>query len=431
MKKFKLTLLLICLLQASACSTFYGGSTNSEGEQSISASPTEVYFEGEEGTVTQYTISFKNRSNTSYLLDNIAFVDNDCGAFSIYNIEDNDGNELYEAGDNLNLTIAADTTIYIQIEFSPISCEQTEFIATLILYYTEDGVDKSETINLSATVVPGLVEETVECDIDDSIEYYDEVGDPTPPRDLPALASGKYYYIKVNKMSAYLQTTEGYTSYAKMVGTQIDLDNIPEEKYFEPIFIPFTSDDDANVVLNSWDECLDFRLPTDPTDPFFSGADLYLISNSTIEGTVLREDTTDDNVDDLGQLDVPNFSFYLKGFINNIESLIQDSTGYFGISASGQLTTGYTESNTFLQNLTELTDDDGETFLNISEDGDDSKMFGKNIRHGTLTLVGILEFSDEDALMQSLAFEALIDTEAYLFVQLEAQIVEVREDETE
>ena len=216
-----------------------------------------------------------------------------------------------------------------------------------------------------------------------------------------------------------------------MVGTQIDLDNIPEEKYFEPIFIPFTSDDDANVVLNSWDECLDFRLPTDPTDPFFSGADLYLISNSTIEGTVLREDTTDDNVDDLGQLDVPNFSFYLKGFINNIESLIQDSTGYFGISASGQLTTGYTESNTFLQNLTELTDDDGETFLNISEDGDDSKMFGKNIRHGTLTLVGILEFSDEDALMQSLAFEALIDTEAYLFVQLEAQIVEVREDETE
>src|SRR3989339_890005 len=109
------------------CSTFYGGTTSSEGEQNITAAPTEIQVMADVNTVGYRTITFTNQSKTdNYEITNMAFVDNDCGAYSLYNILDEAGNMLYQTGDDIAVSVVPGARVDINIRFSPLKCAVTQ-----------------------------------------------------------------------------------------------------------------------------------------------------------------------------------------------------------------------------------------------------------------------------------------------------------------
>lgn len=427
MKTRKQYLLIFLLTLMIGCGSLAGESTtNSVGTQSISADPTILSFEAETNKTVYQSLSFKNRSTENNEITSLAFVGNDCGAFSVYSIQDESDNVLYKSGQTLSVSVVPNATIYIQIQFSPTICETTEYTVSFIIYYSTDSTTKSEAVTLQASVV-GNVAETLDCPEKEALEFYDEIGDPTPSRTLPALEDGHSYYMKVNKLSGYLKTTGGFSGYSMGLSTNLDPNDLVSEAHaYQPVFMPFQTDASANIVIPAWDECQGFSMPSVKTDPFMVGTDINVSSIGDLSGTILRTDTNGDDVDDVGQMDL-DFKMYLKAFINNSESLLQDDTGYFALASTCPLTTGYTESNIYLQEIADLVDYEGETIVPVYEDGDDSFLYGKNLRHGTLTLVGICIFPPEDAMLSGEAYQALIESESYLFLQVQGQIVTVKE----
>lgn len=404
---------LLCLITVN-CSTIYGSSTNSEGNQSISESPTVITFESEVGSTLYKSVTFTNSSEENYEINNLAFVDNDCGAFSIYNITDESENTLYSAGDAISVSVTTGSSVSINIRFSPTSCEITEYTTTFVVYYDTDTTSEAISISLEATVTDNTPD-ALNCE-DSNISYYDEFDNPTE-RTLPVLSDGEIYYLKVKKMSAYMQTTGGFTSFATQVGTHINLDTIDEADQFQPVYLSLTTNDAGDLTVAPVDACVGFDLPSPPTDPFFLGAAVSVTTATEFTGTINRDD-------DPGLIELPDIVFNLSSFINDSNSLLQDSDGFFEINIKTLLTSGETEENEYLDNLADLEDDDGEPFFNISN----SKLVGKNIRHGTVTLVGVAQFqNDDDAKMSNEGIQAILENEAYLFLQIEGLITQIEE----
>lgn len=403
--------LLSLVLFSYACSNFYGGATNSQGNQSITESPTVITFEADVGSTLYKTVTFTNRSGDNYEITNLAFVDNDCGAFSVYNILDSSGNILYQSGQTLSVGVIPGETVAINLRFSPTECEVTEYTTTFIIFYQAQDETQAETVSLEATVTDNTPDAAI-CDKTEP-RYYDEFDNPTE-RTLPVLDSGKKYYIRVDKLSAYIQTTGGFSAFATQVGTNINLDDIPEEDRYVPVYLSFTTDEAGNVFVDEIDACVGFDLPSPTTDPFFLGAPMSVTTAGAFTGTIDRQS-------DPGHFEIPGVVFHLASFINNSNSLLQDPNGFFEVNIEVDLTTGETANNEFLENLTELTDDNGEVFFNIAN----GALVGKNIRHGTITLVGIATFlNDDDAKMSDEGKQAILENEAYLFLQIEGLITQ-------
>lgn len=414
MKTWPQKYLPFCLVALLAhCSTFYGGSTSSTGNQSISEDAAEVVFETNVNTTIYKTVTFTNRSDTNYNISNLALVDNDCGAFSVYSIMDEAGNTLYKSGQTFSVGVVSAETIEIAIRFSPTDCAVTEYTTTLVIYYDAGEESLTEAVSLVARVEGSTVaEEEAEC-TESAISYYDAYDNPTE-RTLPPLDDGEKYYLKIDKMNAYIQTTGGFASYATQVGTEMFLDEIDEEDWFEPVFIPISTDAESVVTVATIDRCLGFRVPAPKTDPFFLGADLVVTSTQEFFGTI-------DRADEPGKFEIPGMELHLYSFINDSGSLLQSSDGLFEVDILTDLATGETAENDYLEARAELTDDDGNPFLNIS----DGKLYGKNIRHGTITLVGIGQFINKDtAVMSNEGLQALFENDAYLFLQIEGTVTQ-------
>jgi len=415
MNNFNKTIITFSLILFISCSSIYGGSTNSEGNQSLSGTPTEITFESDVGVTSYRSIEFNNRSEDHFEITNLAFVNNGCGAFSVHSITDESGNLLYIAGDLISVSVNSGKTVDIIIRFSPTACETTDYTTTFVIYYEQEEDLNTETVSLVAIVSDSAPDAAV-CD-EAEVSYYDEFDNPTE-RKLPALPDGKKYYINVTKMSAYLQTTGGFSSFSTEVGTHINIDTVPEDELFQPAFMPFTTDDDGNLLTDIVDLCVDFSIPTEPTDPYFLGARVHITTESQFSGTI---DRTEENA---GTIEIPGFTIKLSSFVNNSSSLLQNSDGFFEVNVEIELVTTETEENSFLDELVDVTDDDGEKYLNISN----SKLIGKALRHGTVTFVGIgLFLDDDDVKMDDVGVSALINNEAYLFLQLEGLITQVEE----
>jgi len=403
---------LITSLLLASCSSIYGGSTSSTGDQSISSTPTVIEFEANVDTTSYKTVTFTNRSDENYEIYNLALVDNVCGSFSIYNILDASQNILFQAGDSVSVSVVSGETIDINVQFSPTACELTEYSTTLAIYYTTSSdVSSSETITFNALVEDTTPETTV-CGESESRTYYDEYDNPTE-RSLPVLDGDKSYYLKVDTMSAYIQTTGAFLSFATKVGTNINTQYIAEEDLYVPAYIPVYTDEEANVSIPDIDDCAGFVIPSPITDQFFIGADITVTTEDTFTGTIDRDD-------EVGNLTIPGFEIVLYSYINNSNSLLQSTDGEFRVKINVDLTTGYTDSNSYLETLSEEVDDNGDPLLSISGD----QMYGKKIRHGTVTLVGIGTFMDDNPIMSSEGVSGIIDNEAYLFIQLEGIITQ-------
>lgn len=417
---------ILMMIFFASCSTFYGGTTSSTGSQSISASPTELEVSGIVDTTTYRTVSFANSSDSNFEITNMAFVGNDCGAFSVYNILDEAGNVLYRVGDDVSVSVTAGVSVDINLQFSPTSCAMTEYTTTFIVYYTEDSSNKTQSVSLVTTVEDTTLA-PLDCPETGPVDFYDDVGDPAPSRKLPALAADQYYYLKVNTMRAYIKTTGSFSTFATKVGTDINQDAVNEEDRFQSVYLPLTSDGVGAIAIQTIDECAGFIIPSPITDQFFIGAGITVTTSDILTGTV-KIALDDDGTDNIGQINVPGFTAYLKSYINNSQSLLQNTEGYFGLSITADLTTGITESNPYLADVATFTDDEGGEFMNVLADGDDSKLQGSNLRHGLVTLVGVGSFNATDALLSPEGYTGIIENEAYLFLQIDGQIVTAKDE---
>ncbi|MBF0106297.1 MAG: hypothetical protein HQM16_13340 [Deltaproteobacteria bacterium] len=420
MRKGKIIAFLLLVMLCNACSTFYGGATNSEGNQSISNMPAEMLFEAEVGTTVYQSVSFTNRTDGNYEITSLALVDNVCGAFSVYNITGEADEVIYSTGEDKTVIVMPKETVSINIRFSPTPCERTQYVTTFIISYTDSNdVEASKTLNFTASVIDNTPP-VAACAATSALTYYDEYTNPTI-RSLPPLPDGKLYYLKVEKMSAYIQPTESFSQFATEVGTHINLENIPPDQRYKPVYVPLFTDDAGTVTITTIDECVGFVMPSPVTDNFFIGASIAVTTDSQFAGTVIRDDDPATGKVEAGGLTIPNMQFNLYSYINNSNSLLQSADGFFEINIKIDLTTGETASNPLLIELKDLTDDDGAKLLSIVDD----KLVGKNVRHGTVRLVGIGQFLDDEAAkLSNEGKTGLFDGDAYMFLQIDGIITQ-------
>lgn len=382
----------------------------------VSQNPLTISFEAEVNQTLYRTIEFSNLSQENYIINNFAFTNNSCGAFSLFAVTDISDNILYESGEEISISLVPNTTAYIHLRFSPTPCEVKEYETTFLIYYQTDTSSNAETVTLQATVQDNSV--TIACEETEEKEYDDDIGDPTPSRKLPALNDGEKYYLKVENMRAYIQPTGGFTSLAAKVGTDIGLDLISEEDQFQPVYLPFTTDDEGNAYLEEIDECSGFAIPSPVTDTYFLGASVILSTNGVLTGTVERE------IDgEIGRVTFQDFTVTLTSNINNSASLIQNEEGIFQVNIITDLTTGPSETNSYLADIIDEEDDEGDPLLPIIEDGEESYLQGSDLYHGTANFVGVGVFEGTNAKLSGEAESALLDNEAYLFIEIQAKVV--------
>lgn len=409
-KNIVAVLLAIPFVSLVSCG-FYEAGENSVGDQSLSATPVSLTFEGEAGQTYLRTVNFKNRSQEAMVINNMAFVgDLPCrGEFSLYNVLDESGNVLFKQGESINVTVAAGKQIDINVRFSPVYCEEDS--VQMVIYFKEGATQKTAVANFSTVVEQGA--KGVECDAETTtVVYKDSINDPTVPR---ALNEKTTYYFRVDTIRSYIQPPGAFTNYAIQIGTDYNIASIPEDDRFKSIYLPITSDGEGNLTLEEISPCANFALPTPITDTFMRGASAILSSDG-VSGTVSES----------GELNFKNFGATLYAAINNSQSLIQSDDGEFQITINMDLTTSKTIVNESLANITDLTSDSGDQFLSIISDSDGSKMEGDNLWHGTVRLVGVGTFTDEgDGFIgSSIAQEALLGTEpAYLFIEIIGRVV--------
>lgn len=414
----KITYIFILIFTCS-CSTFYGGSTNTEALQDVSDLAPSIDFSGSIGTTSYQSIQFTNRSNDVYQVNNMALDNNSCASFSVHSITNSNGDVLYLSGDVIDVTVHPSETINFNIQFSPQPCAQTSYTSNFLIYYTRNDELFFDTVNLIATV-EGTAPDSVVCE-ENNREYYDEFDNPTT-RTLPALGNDKPYYLKVIKTNGYLQTTQAFVNYSMAVSTHLNLDAIDEADRFQPAYLPIYAKEDGTLTLNAFDQCTNFFFPSPITDRFFLGANTFVTTNDPFTGTIDRETNK-------GRINFENVSINLFSYINNSNSLAQSPEGFFEVNVNVDLTTGLTpiyddyDYSQYLPDLADLVDDEGEQYLNITG----GQLEGRDLRHGTVTLVGVGRFMlDDDTQLSNEAQQALIfeNNEAYIFIQIKGMITQ-------
>lgn len=406
------------ILACSGCSAVQPEEPTSSNFDIVDDAPVEVDFEADVNTTQYRSLSFSNATSANVVISNLAFVNNGCGAFSVFNVTDASGNVIYQSGDDVSVGVTAGASVSIQVKFAPAPCETKTYSTTLIVYYTDGVTAKTRSTTLNATVNDNTV--NIVCPEKAEISYNDGIGDPTPSRKLPALPDGSYYYLKVERMRAYIQPTGGFTSMATRVGTDINAEQVAEEDRFEPVYLPFTTDDAGNAYLQTIDECSGFAIPSPVTDTYFWGAKVILTTAGVLNGTV-------DRSVNVGEVTFQDFAVRLFSNVNNGASLIQNEEGNFAVNLITDLTTGDSSTNSFLPDITDETDDDGEPLLNVVSDGDASVLRGTDLYHGTASFVGVGVFEGTDAMLSGEAQSALLDNEAYIFIQIDAKVVTKKE----
>lgn len=410
-KLFKISISFLILLTFSQCGFFKAGE-NSVGDQSLTAAPVDMVFQAEQGQTYIKTLSFKNRSTETMLINNLAFVgDLPCRSeFSLYNILDQSGNVLYKSGQDISVTVAANQTVDINIRFAPQECESATI--QLMIYYMQNDQSFSTNAALKAEVELGA--SGFDCDAsDEDVVYLDGINDPTTPR---SLNENMTYYFRIDAVRSYAAMPGAFVNYSFPVGTDYNTASIPEEDLYQPTYIPLISDGNGNLTLPDVTPCENVLLPTPITDTNLRGAKAILTIDE-ISGTVTSD----------GKLQFNNVTAGLYAAINNDQSLIQADTGEFRVSIFfDSIGTPKTGAYDVLEQVSEIEADDGGPLLNIISDGEGYKMEGDTIWHSRVTLVGVGYFvnNDDTFVGSTIAEQALLgDETAYIFVQLQGRFV--------
>lgn len=408
--------MLPLLLFFAACSGIQPAEPQ-DANLSITEAPATIAFNGVVNTTSYRILSFTNRNTHVVTLNNLAFVNNDCGAFSIFNITDDENHILYDGETTVAITVPANETLRVNLRFTPTPCERKTYSSLFLIYYDDNGTTRNRSVILNATVEDNTII-APECTLAETITYNDQLGDPTPSRKLPTLPEGESYYLKIERMRAFIQPTGGFASLATKVGSDINVEDVDEDKRFESVFLPITSDGQGNVTILEITGCSGFSLPSPVSDPYFIGTLVALTTPGPKNGTVEISDPAR-----LGEINVNDLEIGLFANINNSSSLLQSAEGNFRVSLVVDLTTGTTPPNLLLQNIADEVDDEGLPLFNLVGSGNNMAMRGKSLRHGTLSLVGVGLFTELNAEMSDEARKGLVENEAYIFVEIAGKIV--------
>lgn len=386
---------------------------------SVTEAPIEISFTGSIGTTGYRSLTFTNQEGHDITINNLAFANNDCGAFSVFNVTDENNSILFDNETAIETIVPMDHTVKINLRFSPTPCELKNYSSIFIIYYDNNGQVASRSVILNATVADGFTPPTTAvCAEPEDIVYNDQIGDPTPSRKLPALPDGETYYLKIERMRAFIRPTGGFASLATKVGSDINVEQVDEDKRFTSVFLPMQSDGQGHVNISQIDGCGSFSLPSPVSDPYFIGAAVALTTPGPKDGTIEISDAAR-----LGELNVNDLEIELFSQINNSSSLLQSANGIFRVNIVVDLTTGTTPANALLQDISDEVDDEGLPLFNLVGSGANMALRGKYLRHGTLTMVGVGIFTGTNAEMSETARKGIVENEAYLFVELAGRIV--------
>lgn len=391
-------------------------------------------FSAEVNTTSYQSITFSNNSTSDYYeIFNIAKANDVCAAFSRYNITDLDNDVLYDAKQStetatsdqiysLAVAIAPGDSVKVNIEFSPIACEQKEYSPTMVIYYTTSTTTESQSIIMYASVLDNSTTNT--CGEPYQAVSMDDILGEEPSRLMPALPAGQYYAVVPYAFRGYIQPTEGFASLAAEIYAYFDNPAVPSPGYLPP-YLPLEYVEDGLLKFSQIDACRGLEFPTSITDSYFLGALQTISTNQDYDFVIETEDP-----DNLGAITVESITLALDSNINNSSSILQSEDGNFAIQFETTLTTGYTTTNNYLQNsIGKIFDDEGNDILRIEDNGDESRMYGSPLRHGELILVGVGSFVPTGYIMSDEATSGLIDTPAYLFIQIHARIVVLNESD--
>lgn len=407
------------ILVACACSSIQPDEPQN-ADLSITQAPTQLTFTGTVGNSSYQSLDFTNRESHDVTLNNLAFANNDCGAFSIFNIVDQNNNVVFDGENQVDIAVPAGRSVSVRLRFSPSTCELTAYSSILLLYFDNNGRQQSQSVILNATVEDNTVD-VPECAPETGITYNDQIGDPTPSRKLPALPEGQSYYLKIERMRAFIQPTGGFASLATKVGSDINVADVEPDKRFTAVFLPMTSDGQGNISILEIDTCAGFSLPSPVSDPYFIGTPVTLSTPGDKTGTL---NITDPAL--AGEINVNDLQIELNASINNSSSLLQSAEGNFRVTIEVDLTTGTTPANALLQDISDELDDEGLPLFNLTGAGSNMAMRGKHLRHGTLSLVGVGLFTDINADMSDEARKGIVENEAYIFVEITGRILTKR-----
>lgn len=413
------------LLLTSACGTLFGSGSAGEAAgvaSDLVAGVDTVSFDVSASSTVYHAVTFTNFTANSLTVTTLAFYNNVCNDFSIYNVTDTaTGDTLVTSGGDPVFDLAAGQQANINVRYHQTAgCPYTAsgYETTLYIYYTQNGEENivSATLEPTGTSSSGAFA----CDdITDNSDLYTET-------ELAAPADGTYY-LRIDRMRGYMfvsTLTIDLSPSALRLGT--DVNGLDPADFIKP-FIQVDIAGEAITVHQIIDRDV-FCLPSSEDNEIFGGAYTLLTTDADYIGSVTSTGSV--LVPDVGA------TILAEHIPDGLSPDVSNSDGTFQISLTTDLSTGKIPSGTpdsiaitdGLRKTFSQVDDNDDQLLPVHKgSGDTYYLQGTSLSAGTLSLVGVGKFvntnntfiSDENDSTKNF----LIDNEAYIFILLDATVM--------
>lgn len=415
------------VLTMTACGTFQGASTNSEGDQNIVFESTELTFDASVPENTFGSFPLRNNTAGALVITDIRFQNNLCGSFSLYNITSETGSILQTPSSSIHVRVLPSQQVRVNIRHVPANCQYKNY-ETILTIYTTDEQGLIETSNIllrSKGSPPSTGAADIICDEEPSNVTYEK-------QFLSKIPDAGTYYLRVDLIRAFIVPSASRTDNSVVIGS--DIGGLTPDDFESPNLLIDVSEKTstevdgketvtANFVLKEITPCDDFILPSPNSDIYFEGIDTLLTSTGPVNGKFTQViDPVNQTKDVQIALETP-ITVNLRAEGPFQDSLVQkDNT--FEISVEADLTT--LEAKPGEPSFVDLLESrnnyfDGffrDQFLN--ENGD-FNIRGVPFRDGRAVLVGRGTFNNDqnNFIGSDAASKFLLEGEAYLYMQLD------------
>ncbi|EKD42808.1 MAG: hypothetical protein ACD_73C00011G0002 [uncultured bacterium] len=422
----------ILLIFTASCGIVSGGSTNSEGSESIAIDASITSFDAAKVEEVFKSLPVKNTTEGKLTLYKVIFNNNNCNSFSYYGISDVNGNVLSNAAEVINFIFKAKDRINVIIRYKSEACSVVNYDTTVVMYFKDtvgNTFSSSTLLHVSGESPSGSGNGPVSCD--NPVDADNLLED----RRFGIPSEGKHY-LRVDLMRAFI-FPPGSPNDKKIIGT--DVGGVDPNEFQSPYLEINVTDktiSSAKFTIKQITTCDNFSIPTAVTDTFFFGSPTVLTSSKAYNGEFKLKDegTGFKEVN----LNLTGFRVTLRAehigdaTPENDKSIIADSaTKTFQVGLTTNLTTTTTLPDSILGDefagATNHADAQGNEALNLSPVANGKRaQIGAPLSDSHLLLVGkgLFDNLEEDFIGESSTAKAfLIDQAAYLFIQIEATLM--------
>lgn len=417
--------LFLLIAALSACGTFAGSSDNSNGSQGIDFQASIASFNAESGNTLYHNFPVNNYTTKPLTIKRVVFENNLCNAFSLFNVLNEEGRFVSPTADNY--VVPSNTGIQLQVKFQPTACSLNSYETVMRVYYeNESNVNETFAFTLRSEGIPPESGQSEDCSqfVQPEVQACEIYGSPSPGD----------YFITVTNMRAFLFPTGSDTN-KLIIGT--DIGNIDPDAYIPP-HLPITisqANNGKSFTIERVSQCINFLIPSDPSDTYFTGSDTRLTTPELAEGGRIVETAPDLLGDRRQKVDFQLEDFEVSLRADGIEEtslIVEPGVGTFRTNIVIDFTTKQTSYNEHLDKIFLTPPMDGlneaeqrELFNLVQNDDGDYLLEGSPLNGGEITLVGIGTFKNPDAtpfIGSNLGKQFLIEQDAYIFIQLEARL---------